>query len=117
MRYIKQFAIILGISFIGELLKSIIPLAIPASIYGLILMLLVLKFQIIRLEQVKEVAFFLIEVMPIMFIPAAVGLLTSWEILKAIWLPITVITICTTIIVMGVTGLTTQNIIRRRKKD
>ena len=117
MRYIKQLGIILGISFIGEILKSVIPLTIPASIYGLLIMLLALKFKIIRLDQVKDVATFLIEIMPTMFIPAAVGLLTSWETLKAIWLPITIITVCTTIIVMGTTGLTAQTIIKHGKKD
>lgn len=117
MKYIKQFGIILGISFIGELCKSIIPLAIPASIYGLILMLLVLKFHIIQLDQVKEAANFLIEIMPIMFIPAAVGLLESWAVLKTLWLPALIITLCTTIIVMGATGLISQYIIRREKRD
>ena len=116
MKYIKQFGIILGISFIGELCKIVIPIAIPASIYGLVLMLLILKLGILKLEQVKETANFLIEIMPIMFIPAAVGLLESWGILKGIWFPMIVTTVITTIIVIAVTGRITQFIIRSRKK-
>ena len=116
MKYIKQFGIILGISFIGELCKNVIPIAIPASIYGLVLMLLILKLVILKLEQVKETANFLIEIMPIMFIPAAVGLLESWGILKGIWFPMIVTTVITTIIVIAVTGRITQFIIRSRKK-
>ncbi|MBQ1274810.1 MAG: CidA/LrgA family protein [Cellulosilyticum sp.] len=116
MKYIKQFGIILGISFIGELCKNVIPIAIPASIYGLVLMLLILKLGILKLEQVKETANFLIEIMPIMFIPAAVGLLESWGILKGIWFPMIVTTVITTIIVIAVTGRITQFIIRSRKK-
>ncbi|MEE1073406.1 MAG: CidA/LrgA family protein [Cellulosilyticum sp.] len=116
MKYIKQFGIILGISFIGELCKNVIPIAIPASIYGLVLMLLILRLGILKLEQVKETANFLIEIMPIMFIPAAVGLLESWGILKGIWFPMIVTTVITTIIVIAVTGRITQFIIRSRKK-
>ena len=117
MKYIKQFTIILGISLIGEILKASIPIAIPASIYGLILMLLALQFKIIHLEQVKDGALFLIEIMPIMFIPAAAGLITSWSILRTILIPIIVTTVGTTVIVMGVTGRVAQGIIKYRKKD
>lgn len=115
MNYLKQFVIILFVSFLGELLHIVIPLPIPASVYGLILMLLALCLGILRLEQVKETADFLIEIMPIMFIPAAVGLLESWSALQPIFVPVIVITILTTIIVMGITGRVTQFMIRKGK--
>ncbi len=119
MKYLKQFTIILFVSFLGELLHLVIPLPIPASVYGLVLMLLALCFGILHLEQVKAAADFLIEIMPVMFIPAAVGLLDSWSALQPIFVPVVLITILTTIIVMGVTGQVTQCMIRRtqRKKS
>ena len=79
MKYIRQFLWILLFSFAGELLKFVIPLPVPASIYGLLLLLLALVTGILRLESVKETSKFLIEIMPLMFNPAAVGLLDSWE--------------------------------------
>lgn len=112
MRFIRQFGIILGICFIGEVMNAMIPLPVPASIYGLILMLFALKTKIIPLNQVKETSNFLIEIMPLMFIPAAVGLMISWEELKDILSPILLTTLVTTVIVMAVTGKTTQLIIR-----
>ena len=84
MKYIRQFLWILLFSFAGELLKFVIPLPVPASIYGLLLLLLALVTGILRLESVKETSKFLIEIMPLMFIPAAVGLLESWEALSGI---------------------------------
>ncbi|GAA0767553.1 CidA/LrgA family protein [Clostridium subterminale] len=117
MKYVRQFGIILSITFIGEILKYIIPLPIPASIYGLILMLLILKSKIISLDQVKETGTFLIEIMPLMFIPAAVGLLVSWESLKDIYIPIIIITILTTVIVMTVTGKVTQLMIKLERMN
>ena len=79
MKYIKQFGIILLISFLGEILRAVIPLPIPASIYGLVLMLAALMTHLLPLEAVQDSGKFLIEIMPLMFIPAAVGLLDSWS--------------------------------------
>lgn len=114
MRYIKQFGIILAISFAGELLNSLVPLPIPASIYGLILMLVCLHTHVVRVESVRRTAYFLIEVMPMMFIPAAVGLLESWGRLQAVWLPFCIITVVSTVAVMGISGLVTQSVITHR---
>lgn len=115
MKYIRQFAIILTISFLGEVLKYLIPLQIPASIYGLLLMLAALCLKIIPLEAVKDTGKFLIEIMPLMFIPAAVGLTESWGKIQPILGPLVVITAVSTVAVMGVSGRVTQWVIRRNK--
>ncbi len=112
MKYIRQFAIILTISFLGEVLKALIPLQIPASIYGLLLMLAVLCLRIIPLDSVKDTAKFLIEVMPLMFIPAAVGLTESWDRISPILLELIVVTAVSTVLVMAVSGNVTQWVIR-----
>ena len=79
MKYLRQFGIILGVTCAGEIMKYFIPLPIPGSIYGLILMFLLLLMRVIKVEHVKETGEFLIEIMPLMFIPAGVGLVTSWN--------------------------------------
>ena len=117
MKLLYQFGIILFVSFLGEMLYLAIPLPIPASVYGLILMLVALCTGIIKLKQVKEAATFLIEIMPVMFIPAAAGLLDSWSSLKPIWIPVILITIITTVIVIAVTGQATQYLIHRENKN
>ena len=116
MKYLKQFGIILGLSFIGEILHELIPLTIPASIYGLVLMFVGLCLGIIKVKDVKETGYFLIEVMPFMFIPAAVGLIEVWENLASLLLPFTVITVVSTILVMGISGRVTQHVILRERK-
>ena len=116
MKYVRQFWIILLISALGEALHVLLPLPIPASVYGLVIMLAALVSGILKVEQVKETADFLIEIMPVMFIPAGVGLLTSWGVLTPVWLPIAVITAASTVIVMVVTGRVTQYVIRREKR-
>ena len=116
MKYMRKFGIILGVTCAGELLKYFLPLPIPASVYGLILMLAALISGILKVEQVKETADLLIEIMPVMFIPAGVGLLTAWGDLKPVWMPISVIIVVTTVFVMVVTGWVTHAVIRRNKK-
>ena len=116
MKYVRQFWIILLISAMGEALHVLIPLPVPASVYGLMLMLLALCTGILKVEQVKDAAVFLIEIMPVMFIPAAVGLLESWDALRPVVVPVLMITVITTVIVIAVTGLVTQIMIRKRRK-
>lgn len=119
MKYINQFLIILLISFLGEILKCLLPLPIPASIYGMSILFLGLMTKVIKLESVKETGKFLIEIMPIMFIPAGVGLMTTWGVLQPILLPVSIITAVTIITVMVATGWVSQIIIRKsgKKKD
>lgn len=116
MKFLKQFSLILLFSFLGEVLHVWIPLPIPASVYGLVLLLAALVLGICKLEYVKNAAEFLIEIMPVMFIPAAVGILTTWELLRPVWIQVVLITVITTVLVMVVTGRVTQAVIEKNKR-
>ena len=117
MKYMRQFGIILGVTCVGEIIKYFVHLPIPGSIYGLALMLVLLTTKVIKIEQVKEVGEFLIEIMPLMFIPAAVGLLTSWKQLQSILVPVVIITVVTTFVVMIVTGKVTDSLLQSGGKE
>lgn len=114
MKFLRQFMIILLLSFLGEVLKMFIPLPIPASVYGLVLMLVCLMTGVLKTSQVKDAAFFLIEIMPVMFIPTAAGLIDSWKVLQPLLLPILVITVVITVFVMVITGKVAQMIAQKR---
>ena len=116
MKFLRQFLLIILFSLIGELLHALIPLPIPASIYGLVLLFVALMTGLVKLSHVKETAKFLIEIMPIMFVPAGVGLMESGGEFQAMLVPILVILIVSTVLVMGVSGQVTQTIIRLQKK-
>ena len=120
MEYISQIAIIISISFAGEILNHLLPLPVPGSIYGLVLMLLCLMWGIVKLEKIKAVSDWLISLMPIMFVGPIVGLMDSFDSYKDYIIPLFAISIITTFITMAVTGLTSQKIMRiqkRRKKN
>lgn len=116
MKYLKQFGIILLVSFVGELLNYFIPLPIPAGIYGIVIMFLGLLFKIIPLDSVRDAGHFLVDIMPIMFISPAVGLMETWGLIKSNWIPYISIIVISTILVIIVSGKITQWIMRRDQR-
>ncbi len=116
MKYLRQFMIILLFSLLGETLKYVLPLPIPSSIYGMILLFVSLMTGIIKLDQVENVGKLLIEIMPIMFIPAGVKIMASWSVLEPMIVPVSIITVVVLIVVMIATGRVSQAIIRLDSK-
>lgn len=116
MKYIFQFCRILLVCLLGEILSKALPLPIPASVYGLVLMLAALKLGGLRLEQVKETGTFLIGILPLLFVPAAVGVMDLWAELEAMLLPCLIAIVPVTLLVMGISGRVTQRVRRALKK-
>ena len=113
MKYVKEFGIIIVISFIGELLSKAVPLPVPASIYGLVLLFLCLCFKIVPLRAIEKTGKIFIDIMPLMFIAPAVGLIDMYGVVERVWLPYVVITIVSTVVVMVVAGKVTEFVIKR----
>lgn len=116
MEILRQFCRIMVITLIGELLHWLLPLPIPASIYGMAILFMALVTGLVKLEHVREVGKFLIEIMPVMFIPAGVGLMSSWGDLRPVLIPVSVITVASLVAVMAVSGKVSQLVIRTGKK-
>lgn len=100
----------------GEGLNFLIHAPVPASIYAMVILFVCLCTKIIKLEAVKDAGMFLIEIMPLMFIPAGVGLMKSWGVLKPLIIPVVVITVISLIAVMAVSGRISQRIIKAQEK-
>lgn len=117
MKYVFQFGLILAITFVAEMIYRYLPLPVPASIYGLVIMLFLLVTGIIRLDWVKESARYLILIMPLMFIPAGAKLVTMGDIILPVLLPVLFTVFVTTIIVMVISGRVTQFIIKKESEN
>ncbi|MDO4267184.1 MAG: CidA/LrgA family protein [Eubacteriales bacterium] len=115
MKYVKECTIIFGITLVGELLNAFLPLPVPAGVYGLFLLLLLLCGGIVKLEDVEATGNFLLDTMPIMFIPACVGLIESYGSMKQLLIPLLVICMASTVIVMGVTGKVAEAVLSVKK--
>ena len=113
MACLGAIAIIMGVSFAGDLLGAVLPLPVPGSIYGLVIMLALLLTRVLKLEKVRAAGDFLISLMPLMFISPSVGLMTDFDSYKDILVPLLVICLVSTLVVMAVTGRVSQAIIRR----
>lgn len=116
MKYMMQLAIIFAIATVGEFLNLLLPFPIPASIYGLCILFFLLSSGLLKLEKIHETGRFLIEIMPVMFIPAAVGLISSYEVLAPALFPILLIIVSTTFLVMIVTGKVTEFFVNKGGK-
>lgn len=116
MKYVRECVIIFGITLAGELLNLLLPLPVPAGVYGLFLLLLLLCSGILKLADIEATGNFLLDIMPILFIPASAGLIESYDAIKVILVPIVVISILSTIAVMVVTGKVTEAMLRLTRK-
>ncbi|MDD3252576.1 MAG: CidA/LrgA family protein [Lachnospiraceae bacterium] len=119
MKYIRECTIIFGITLIGELLNHVLPLPIPAGVYGLFLLLVLLCSGVVKLKDVESTGDFLLEIMLPMFIPACVGLMESYTSMAGAVLPLVATCMISTMVVMAVTGKTAEWMLKagRKKKE
>ena len=94
-----------------------LPLPVPASVYGLVLLLLALNFRLIKLEDVKEVGTYLTGIFPLLFVPAAAGVMELWADMGEMLLPILIAILPVTVLVMVSAGKTTQALSGRKNKE
>ncbi len=113
MKYLSQFCIILGFTLAGEALQRLVPLPIPASVYGLALLFAALYLKIVKPEQVKDAAGFLISIMPVLFVSPAVGIVENWSLIQPRLLPIFLLLAASTMLTFGLSGWLTQLLMKK----
>ena len=116
MKYLHQILLIVLFSFLGELLRSLIPLPIPASIYGMVLLFVALYTGIVKLEHIKAAGGFLTSFFPVLFVAPVVSLIDCWEDIKALIVPILLVMILSAIVCFFVSGKLTQFLMNKRKE-
>ena len=108
MKYLSQFLIILSFTLAGEALQRLIPLPIPASGYGLVLLFLALGLKLVKGEQVKETGSFLISLLPFLFVSHVVGIVEHWQAIRPQILPICLLFVSTAVLVFSISGRLAQ---------
>lgn len=108
LKYLSQFLIIMSFSLLGEVLHLVIPVTLPASVYGIILLFAALCLGIVKVEQVKETGTFLTGIMSVLFVPPVVGILEQWAIIKDSIVILVLLAIATTITTFYISGGITQ---------
>ena len=104
-------------SLLGELLHLLLPIPIPASIYGMILLFLALSAGIVKLANIKAAGGFLTSFFPVLFVAPVVSLIDCWDDIKAHILPILLVMILSSVICFFVSGKLTQHLMKKRKEE
>lgn len=117
MKYLHQALIISAVTFAAEIVKYLLPLPVPASIYGLLLLFVLLKTGAVRLSQIEDAGNLLLELMPLLLVPAFVSFLTVLDTIQVMLLPVLIMGLIGTIAVMYITGQVSQRLIRRGGKE
>ena len=117
MGYLKQVLIILAFTAVGELLSYVIPLPIPAAIYGLVLLFIALWTGLVKPGQVKEVSSFLISILTVFFVAPAVRILEYWGVIGPFAAQIIAICVISTYLVFAVSAWVTQRLMKKGDKE
>ena len=117
MQYVFQLLVILGASFLGEVLNLLLPLPIPASVYGLLLLFIALMTGIVKLENVEKTGSFLIGTMSVYFIAPSVSLMTVIAQYVDSLLAVLLICCISTLFVMVVTGKVAELLMKPSKEE
>lgn len=116
MKYLKQLSIILFIFVLGEVIARILKLPIPGNIVGMLIMILLMYFKIIKFQQVEETSNFFILNMVFFFIPPGIGLINTVDILRGSFIKVILIIFISTILVMVSTAFTVDFVVKLQNK-
>lgn len=114
---LRELIIILFINYLGLCVSTIFHLPIPGTIIGMLIMLLLLYFKILKLESIENVANFLLANMAIFFIPPTMRILDLLNVLEAGFSKIILLLTITTFVTLGVTGKVVELMIKITEKN
>ena len=117
MKLFREAIIIFGIYLLGVLITDITGAPIPGNVIGMVILFLLLYLKVIKVEQISTISNFFLEHLAFFFIPAGVGLISSFSVIKNIWLQLLIVCFVTTAITMICTGLVVQKIANKKEGD
>ena len=120
MNIMGELALIFGICLVGEGVAALLPVAFPASVISMVLLMVLLLTGVVKDRHIQKVSHFLVANMAFFFLPSFVGLLEHIELLKSQLVPLLLIIVLTTPVVYLITGWTVRLLMlrhRNRKED
>ena len=116
MKILKQFGIIFGVCWISIVIEHYLPFSFPASVIGMILLLLCLLTGVLKIEHVQEKADFLLGNMAFFFVPAGVSIINYFNVLKSSIFQLIVICVVSTVITFAATAYSVTLTVRLLEK-
>ena len=113
MKLFKQFLIIISFTYLGEIASKTLHLPVPGSVIGMVLLFLALAFNLLKVESITTVGNFLLDNLSILFLPAGVGIMVYYPVIKDSWWSLLLITIVVTALTISLVGQVVQFVQRR----
>jgi len=111
MKMMYQIGLLFGVCLLGQAISVFLPISFPGSVLSMIILFLLLFFRVIKVDHIQQKADFLLKNMSFFFIPAGIGILSSFDLIRSSILPLIAVIIVTTILTFGATALTVQGVI------
>ena len=112
MKIITQIGVLFGACLGGVGISAILPFPFPASVSAMLLLFALLLCRVVKPGQIDEIAGFLTKNMAILFLPAAVGIIESLDILRDSGIQILIICLVSTLLTFGVTATVVSLLMR-----
>lgn len=112
MKIIKQFGIIFSLCWLATVIEGLLPIAFPASVIAMLLLLVCLLAGVLKIDHIREKSDFLLANMAFFFIPAGVNVINYLDILKENWLPLLLICVITTVVTFAATAYSVRLVMR-----
>ncbi|MDX6155513.1 antiholin-like murein hydrolase modulator LrgA [Bacillus subtilis] len=109
--FLTQAFIFAVIMLVSNMIAAIVPIPIPASVVGLVLLFLLLCLKVIKLEQVETLGTSLTSLIGFLFVPSGISVMNSLGVMQQYGLQIVLVILLATIILLGATGLFSQLIL------
>lgn len=116
MKMMYQIGILFGVCLLGQAVSVFLPIPFPGSVLSMIILFLLLFFRVIKVDHIQQKADFLLKNMAFFFVPAGIGILSSFDLISGSLFQLLAVVVITTVLTFGATALTVQGVIALQDK-
>lgn len=116
MKLLTQIGIVFGICWLSQCIEKVLPFSFPASVIGLILLLLLLLAKAVRVEHIRELSDFLLGNLPFFFLPAVVSIMNYADVIRANLVPFVTVCVASLVLTYGAVAWAVKLTVRLMKR-
>ena len=116
MNILSQIAVLFAVCLGGQVISCLLPFPFPATVLGMILLLVLLCTRVVKSDRIKPCSHFLLTNMAVLFVPSGVNILNHWDIFSRNCIPLLIVSVATVPLVYFATSLAVRLCIRHMPK-
>ncbi|MDQ0817964.1 holin-like protein [Bacillus pumilus] len=114
--FLSQAFIFATVMFVSNLISMYLPIPMPASVIGLVLLFVLLTTKIVKLEQVEQLGTSLTGLISFLFVPSGISVIQSLGVMQEVGVQVVGVIIIATIMLLAATGLFSQLLMQLSEK-